>query len=350
MRHRVTIDGVFPLERGGTLSDVTVDVRTWGRHRKNATLICHALTGDADADAWWAGLFGTDRLFDPATGYTVAMNVLGSCVGTTGPTSERPDGEGTYGADFPDVTIRDMVNIQRRVLELLNVQKLDLVIGGSMGGMQVLEWALMYPEMVDTIVPIAVGSAQSAWAVGISDAQRSAITSDPKFRGGHYPADDPPRDGLRTARMFAMITYRAPTEFSSRFGRSLVDGDFAVQSYLRYQGDKLVDRFDANTYLTLIDAMDSHDLGRGRGPIEAILRRIEARTLVVGISSDVLYPVGEVRELAAGIPGARFAVLDSNAGHDGFLVDVEALNRIVLTELRERVTEEVSPGSGAAWA
>jgi homoserine O-acetyltransferase len=350
VKHRVTISGAFPLEGGGTLTDVTVEVRSWGKHRPNAVLACHALTGDANADEWWSGLFGAGKVFDPARSFIVAMNVIGGCAGTTGPTSIKPDGPQHYGASFPDVTIRDMVDIQKAVLDSLGVKELDLVIGGSMGGMQVLEWAIKYPDMVDRIVPIAVGSAQSAWAIGFSESQRSAILSDPGFQDGNYPLDEQPRAGLGTARMIAMTSYRSPASFDARFGRKLDGDDFEVQGYLRHQGTKLVDRFDANSYLRLIDAMDSHDVGRGRGPIEGILHRIDARGLVVGISTDMLYPVAEVRSLAANLPRCRFAVLDSIHGHDGFLVDVDALNDLILSSFQETSGIDEITGRGSAWA
>ncbi len=353
MKHRVTIAGAFPLEGGGTLDDISVEVRTWGRHRKTATLICHALTGDANADEWWSGLFGAGRVFDPATSFIVSMNVLGSCYGTTGPTSADPSGT-PYGADFPAVTIRDLVEVQRHVLDQLGVETLDLVIGGSMGGMQVLEWAVMYPNRVGAIVPIGVGAAQSPWAIALSETQRHAITSDPAFKEGTYPDYRKPTAGLETARMIAMVSYRSHSEFATRFGRSSDSDGFAAQSYLRHQGAKFVDRFDANTYLTLIDAMDSHDVGRGRGPSEAILRRVETPGLVVAISTDVLYPPAEVRALAAALPRCRYAVLDSVHGHDGFLVDTDALNALVV-DFRNSIgriesTATTPTGLGSAWA
>lgn len=333
MKHSVVLPGAFPLEGGETLRDVSVEVRTWGKFRKEATLICHALTGSADADEWWGGLFGTGRLFDPSNSFIVSTNVLGSCYGTTGPSSHRgPDG-------FPPVTIRDMVHLQKKALDQLGVRHLDVVIGGSMGGMQALEWAVLYPSFVSTIVPIGVGPAQSAWAIGISEAQRSAILT-----------ASTPREGLATARMIAMCSYRSPASFQSRFGRESDRGAFSAQTYLRYQGEKLVGRFDADTYLTLIDAMDSHDIGRGRGPREAILCRISARALVVGISSDMLYPVTETRALAADMPNAEFAVLDSPNGHDAFLMDTAKLERVVRNFLDDsRPVASVSP-HGAAWA
>ncbi|MGI9667180.1 MAG: homoserine O-acetyltransferase MetX [Acidimicrobiia bacterium] len=353
MRHSVTLDGAFPLEKGGTLHDITVEVRTWGKHRPNATLVCHALTGDANADQWWQGLFGPGRTLDQTEKFIVAMNVLGSCNGTTGPTSTDETGE-QYGPTFPSVTIRDIVAVQRAVLDQLGVETLDLVIGGSMGGMQVIEWAVMYPDRVKAIAPIAVGAAQSPWAVGLSEAQRHAIVTDPAYESGWYSQDAPPAGGLATARMIAMCSYRSAASFDSRFGRSETSDGFAVQSYLRHHGTKLVSRFDANSYLTLIAAMDSHDVGRGRGPAEAILRHVRARTLVIGVATDVLYPVSEVRRLAQAIPGARYAALDSPHGHDSFLIDVDAINDLVVGFLADvpvaPALTSTTSARGASWA
>ncbi|GMQ94780.1 MAG: homoserine O-acetyltransferase [Acidimicrobiia bacterium] len=350
MKHRVTIDGVFHPEGGGTLRDVEVEIRTWGKHKPNAMLICHALTGNADADDWWHGLFGPGHVFDPATSFIVATNVLGGTSGTTGPTSIDSETGLAYRSEFPRITIRDMVHIQRSALEQLGVQHLDLVIGGSMGGMQALEWAALYPERVGAIIPIGVGAAQSAWAIAISEAQRHAIVSDPAFNGGLYDPGVGPFTGLETARMIAMCSYRSPQNFTSRFGRGADGEHFDVQTYLRYQAEKLVSRFDANTYITLIDAMDSHDLGRGRGPSEAIAHRITTRALVVGIRSDVLYPVAEVRSLAATLPNARFAVLDSPNGHDAFLIDTDQLNDLITGFLTEARAKPLTDGKGASWA
>jgi homoserine O-acetyltransferase len=350
VKHLVTIDGVFPLERGGTLHDAKVEVRTWGKHAASATLICHALTGDANADEWWSGLFGKGRVFDPTRSFIVATNVIGGLAGSTGPTSPNPTGDGVFGPAFPDVTIRDMVRIQRHVLEQLGVSRLDLVIGGSMGGMQALEWAAMYPEMVEEIVPIGVGSEQSPWAIAFSEVQRRAIINDPNFKAGWYDADNAPTEGLGIARMVAMTSYRSAAEFGSRFGRTSDTNGFAVQSYLQHQGTKFNERFDANTYLTLLDAMDSHDMGRGRGPTEAILRRIGVAGVVVGISTDVLYPVGEVRALADSLPHCRFAVLDSAHGHDGFLIDTDRLNELILANRSPVVKPIERTGQGSSWA
>jgi len=350
VKHTVTVRGAFHLEKGGTLHDPVVEVRTWGRHKVTATLVCHALTGNADADEWWKDLFTQGRILDPRKRFVVATNVLGGCSGTTGPRSiDRTTGL-PIGPEFPRVTIRDMVRLQRQVLDRLGVSHIELAIGGSMGAMQVLEWAALYPDFVGTIVPIAAGASQSAWAIGLSEAQRHAIVTDPSFADGRYPTSDQPLAGLATARMIAMSTYRSPESFDARFGRTEDERGFAVSSYLRYQGQKLVDRFDANAYLTLIDAMDSHDLGRGRGPIEAILRRIPTRALVVGISTDMLYPVSEVRQLAAMLPSARFAVLDSLHGHDAFLIDTDQLDKIVAGFLGGTHRSIEMTSHGRSWA
>lgn len=324
------LPGAFPLEGGGRLNGVRIAFRTWGEPRSEATLICHALTGSADADEWWEGLFGPDRIFDPSRDYVVAANVLGGCSGTTGPASPQPGRLAPYGPNFPDVSIRDMVRLQALLLTHLGVARLRLVIGGSMGGMQALEWALTYPERVDAIAPIGVGAAQSPWALGLSEAQRHAIVSDPWFRGGRYRNGRGPDNGLATARMIAMCSYRSPDNFATRFGR-IEEGDgFAVQSYLRHQGTKLVERFDANSYLTLLAAMDGHDLGRGRGPTEAVLRHSQTPALVVGISSDLLYPKTECEALAQSLGNAELAILDRPQGHDAFLIETDELNRIVM--------------------
>jgi len=216
--------------------------------------------------------------------------------------------------------------------------------------MQALEWAALYPDRVGAIVPIGVGATQSAWAIALSEAQRHAIVSDPDFNGGQYETGTGRFGGLETARMIAMCSYRSPRNFESRFGRGTDGEHFDVQTYLRYQGAKLVSRFDPNTYLTLIDAMDSHDLGRGRGPSEAIAHRITTRALVVGISSDVLYPVTEVRSLAATLPNARFAVLDSPNGHDAFLIDTSELNDLIVGFLSESHAKPLTDGKDASWA
>ena len=325
----------FPLESGESVANPVVAYRTWGRPNRdgtNAVLVCHALTGSADADDWWAGMVGPGRALDPDRDFIICSNVLGGCYGTSGPLSPAPDGARRQGGDFPRVTVRDMVHLQRRLLDALDVGALALVIGPSLGGMQVLEWAACYPERVGAIAPIGISARHSAWCIGISEAQRQAIWRDPLWRDGHYADDAPPRQGMSVARMLAMVSYRSWENFESRFGREEANsGLFQVESYLRYQGDKLVDRFDAAAYVRLTQAMDSHDLGRGRGELESVLAAIRQPALVVSVSSDVLYPPHEQRYLADHLPNARYEVLETPHGHDGFLIDLDELGDMVRT-------------------
>ncbi|NWG00980.1 MAG: homoserine O-acetyltransferase [Thermoanaerobaculaceae bacterium] len=319
----------FPLESGATLSEVVVAYRTWGTLQPggdNAVLVCHALTGSADVEQWWPALLGPGRTLDPERAFIVCSNVLGGCYGTTGPTSPRPGSHTCWGPDFPAITIRDMVRLQRQLLAELGVRRLQLVIGGSLGGMQALEWAVSFPELVERAAVIAAPARHSAWATALSEAQRAAIRADARFRHGRYPPSDPPRAGLAAARMMAMCTYRSPASLAARFDRATTpDGSFLVERYLRAHGERLVARFDANTYITLTYAMDSHDVGRGRGGCRQALAALPMPVLVVGIDSDVLYPVSEVHQLAQAIPQARWAVLASPHGHDAFLVEAEAV-------------------------
>ena len=349
--------GVFHLESGARLEDVQVGYRTWGEPRPEAILICHALTGSADADEWWEGLFGPNRSFDPEQDFIIASNVLGGCYGTTGPTSLRPGTDRWYGHEFPRVTIRDMVDLQAGLLDHLEVETLGLVIGGSMGGMQALEWAAMYPDRVGGGVAIGVGSHHSAWSVAFSEAQRAAIWADPKFLDGDYEPGMGPDNGLAVARMIAMISYRGKANFESRFGRKTLEDEFEIQSYLRYQGQKLVGRFDANTYLRLVDAMDSHDLARGRGEMDQVLAGLKTPFLTVGISSDILYPATEVEELATALPNARYQMLHAPQGHDSFLIDMANLDGIV-SRFKHDLARGITPaddfatgaGRGSSWA
>ena len=229
-----------------------------------------------------------------------------------------------------------MVQLQKRLLDHLGVETLELVTGPSLGGMQVLEWVAMYPERVRSFVPISTSGRHSAWCVGISEAQRAAIETDPKWQGGFYPVDDPPHQGLSTARMMAMCSYRSWHNFDERFARELrPEGHFQVQSYLRYQGDKINTRFDANSYYRLTQAMDTHDIARGRGSYPDVLRGIKQPCLVVSVTSDVLYPPHEQELLVEHLPNSEYELLDSNHGHDGFLIKTRQLGELI-RQVRER--------------
>lgn len=355
----------FEFESGDVLREVPVEYQRWGTlnaDRDNVLLVCHALTGSADISDWWGGMLGPGRALDTDRYCVMAVNVPGSCYGTVGPTTTNPDTGEPYGPDFPVPTIRDMVALQKKLLDRLNVQGLEAVIGGSLGGMQVLEWAFM-DGFVKRLIPMGVGGRHSAWCIGWSEAQRQAIYADPKWQDGRYDPEDPPAAGLASARMAAMLTYRSRASMEQRFGRERMestesldvpgtppnagsgsgpaehaDQPFAVQSYLRYKGQKLVERFDANCYVRLTQAMDSHDLARGRGPYEEVLASIDQPTLVVGIDTDVLYPLEEQEELARHIPNADLAVLESPHGHDAFLIETDELSTIV----REWIEQEAS--------
>ncbi|CAD5983300.1 Homoserine O-acetyltransferase [Planktothrix tepida] len=324
----------FQLESGAVLENVQIAYRTWGTLNPagdNGVLVCHAFTGWADLENWWSPLLGTGQALNPDQDFIVCSNILGSCYGTTGPTSINPQTGQPYGPTFPNITIRDMVHLQAQLVAALGIRSLRLVIGGSLGGMQVLEWALLYPSKLRAIAVIAASGRHSAWCIGLSEAQRQAIYVDPNWQGGYYSPEKPPHQGLKVARMIAMTTYRSWPSFSERFGRQTqAEAKFAIANYLNHQGDKLVERFDANTYITLTRSMDSHDVSRPEKTYEAVLQSISHPTLIIAIDSDVLYPVVEQEELAALIPQAKLVFLDSHHGHDAFLMDMDALNRLLL--------------------
>lgn len=324
----------FELEGGEVLTGVQVAYRTWGKlnlEGDNGVLICHALTASADADDWWEGLLGSKKALDSDRNFIVCSNILGSCYGTTGATSINPQTGIRYGGSFPAITIRDMVHLQAALIKYLGIKSLQLVIGGSLGGMQVLEWALLYPEIVQAIAPIATSGRHSAWCIGLSEAQRQAIYADPNWLGGDYTPEQPPNQGLAVARMMAMSAYRSWQTFTERFGRQYdASADqFAIASYLQRHGQKLVERFDANTYITLTQAMDSHDIAQGQD-YKSVLQNIKQPALVVAIDSDILYPPIEQQELADLIPNAQLGLLKSIYGHDAFLIDTEALNKLLI--------------------
>ena len=338
---RLVLDGPLELESGAILPRAEVAYRTWGRlaaSGDNAVIVCHALTGSADADAWWAPLFGVERALDPERDFIVCSNVLGGCYGTTGPTSAAPDGE-PWGARFPRVTVRDQVRVQMTLADALGIRRICLVIGGSMGGLQALEWAVMDPQRAAAVVSIAASGRHSPWCVVWSEAQRLALAADPKFRGGHYDPVDAPSAGLAAARAIAMISYRSPGSLEQRFGRAAganvfgaqsdAPEDFAVSGWLRHHGRELVQRFDANSYRVLLDAMDTHDLARGRGQYAAVVGALSQPVLLISINTDVLYVPAEQKALADLLPDAQWVHLESDHGHDGFLIDAERLEPMV---------------------
>lgn len=340
------IDSV-ELESGRVLQNVQVAYQTWGTlnaERNNAVVVFHSMTGDSNAASWWGSILGPGRAICTRTQFVICANLLGSCYGTSGPTSINPTTGVAYGSDFPVCTVRDQVQVQRRLLSSLGVRGVECVIGGSLGGFMALEWAVLDPT-VKKVVAVTTSGRHSAWCIAWTETQRQAIYADPNWNGGHYTADAPPKAGLAGARMIAMLSYRNPASFTTRFGREkiLVDASaedqksaeiapeepFSVESYLRYQGQKLVDRFDANSYVRLTQTSNSHDLSRGRGPYLEVLRSIKAQVLVVGVDTDILFPLEEQLELAENIPGAELAVIESPHGHDAFLLEGDTLNGII---------------------
>jgi homoserine O-acetyltransferase len=351
----------FVLENGERLGPITVAYETYGTLNSagdNAIMICHALTGDSHAAGvyagtgdqanvsrarlgWWDPLIGPGRPFDTERYFVICSNVLGGCSGTTGPASIDPATGRPYGSRFPIFTIRDQVRVQRVLLEHLGVKRLVTVTGGSTGGMQVLEWMVTYPEMVESAIPIAVSAYLHPQAIAYNLVGRQAIMLDPHWHNGDYyeygPAEAPDI-GLAIARMVGMITYQSDASMRMKFGRDLTTGEaellrgagsFQVESYLHYQGESLVKRFDANSYLYLLRAMDLHDIARGYGSWQDALRQVRARVLMIGINSDILFPTYLQLEIVRFLRGigvdASYFEINSPYGHDAFLIEYEQM-------------------------
>lgn len=360
--------GDLELERGGVLPRVQVAYETWGELNAagdNAVLVEHALTGDSHvvgpagrghvSPGWWEGLVGPGRPLDTDRWYVVAGNVLGGCQGTTGPSSRTRDGR-VWGSRFPFITIRDQVAAEARLADALGVRVWAAVVGGSMGGMRALEWAVSHPARVERAIVLASTAYATADQIAWAQPQLLAIRQDPNFYGGdYYDRDAGPESGMGIARRIAHVTYRSGLELDERFGRAAqgheqplgAGGRYAVESYLDHHAAKLARRFDANSYVVLTEAMNSHDVGRGRGGVDAALRTVTAATTVVGVDSDRLYPVRLGAEIAAAVPDATEHVITSRFGHDGFLIEIEQVGGIIRTALARG--RETPVPSRAGW-
>lgn len=323
----------FRLESGEVLPELQVTYHTYGKLNEegdNVVWICHALTANSNVIDWWSGLAGEGRVWDPGKYFIVCANILGSCYGSSGPLTLNPATGEPYYSTFPRISIRDIVQAHILLRAHLGIKKISLLAGGSMGGYQVLEWAIAEPEKIQRLFLLTTGASESAWGIAIHTAQRLAIEADATWKD---PSPQAGQNGMKAARAIGMLTYRNYQTFVDK----QTDPDisktdhFKSSSYIIYQGEKLVKRFNAQTYWLLTKAMDSHNIARGRaGSTEAVLRKMHQKTLILGITSDILCPVEEQRFLARNMPGAAYYEIDSLYGHDGFLIEFERIGKILL--------------------
>ncbi|MFC9661484.1 homoserine O-acetyltransferase [Nocardia sp. NPDC127606] len=344
--------GDVALENGAVVPDVRLAVQRWGELSPtldNVVLVEHALTGDSHvvggpdgAPGWWEGMVGPGAPIDTDEWCVIATNVLGGCKGSTGPSSLASDGK-PWGARFPELNIRDQVKAEAQLFEVLGIERLGAVVGGSMGGMRVLEWIIGLPERVSAALVLAVGARATADQIGTQTTQMAVIAADPDWQGGDYHGTGrAPMTGMGLARRIAHLTYRTEGELDHRFANKAqgdedpwTGGRYAVQSYLEHQADKLVQRFDPATYVLLSEAMNRHDVGRGRGGIAAALASTSVPCVVGGVDSDRLYPLHTQAELAEGLPGcAGLEIVHSRDGHDGFLTEAAAVSKLLTETMR----------------
>ncbi len=334
--------GDFITEAGVTIPEVTIAYQAWGEFTgDNLLLIEHALTGDSNVYEWWDGMVGPGKALDTDKYCVLCTNTLGGCRGSTGPASL--DATGTpWGSRFPALSVRDLVHAEKQFLDVLGIDKVFAVLGGSMGGARSLEWTLLYPNTVETALVLAVSARASAWQIGIQTAQIWAIEQDPNWNGGDYYGAEPPIGGLATARRIAHLTYRGELEIDERFGTDPQPGEnplgpyrdtnqrFAVQSYLDHQGFKLTERFDAGSYVALTEAMNRHDIGRGRGGLNKALASSEVPTMIAGVDTDILYPYHQQEHLSRNLRKLLgMAKISSPVGHDAFLTESRQVSRII---------------------
>ncbi len=344
----LVINTPFVLESGAVLPRLEIAYHTYGRLNKaqdNVVWVCHALTGNSDAAAWWDGLIGTGRVFDPEQYFIVCANMIGSCYGSSGALSLNPATNERFYTAFPNVTIRDVVQAHIILRKHLGIERIFACVGGSMGGQQVLEWAIAEPDVLECIVPMATNARHSPWGIAFNASQRLALEADSTF-GERRP--DAGANGLKAARAIGILSYRNYDTFlQTQFDENEKSDNFRASSYQEYQGEKLTKRFNAHSYWTLSKTMDSHNVGRGRGGVAAAFASIRAKTLVIGISTDILFPVEEQRFIADHIPDAEYVEITSRYGHDGFLIEFAAIGGILedfFAEMRRSPHETVEEG------
>lgn len=320
----------FALETGGTLEGLEIGYHTYGKlnsQRDNVIWVCHALTANSDVADWWAGIFGPGCILDPERHFIVCANILGSCYGTTGPLSLNPKTGQPYYQDFPFFTVRDMVAAHSLLKNHLKINSIHLGLGGSMGGGQLLEWSLLEPGLIQNLAFVATNAKESPWAIALHTAQRMAIEADQTW-GDQNP--EAAKKGLKAARAMGILSYRNYHTFeATQMDNDERLDDFRASSYQYHQGQKLADRFNSYSYYTLLKALDTHNLGRGRKSLNKALKQIISPTILIGIKSDILYPLVEQKLMARHIPDSELIEIDSVYGHDGFLVETGQLNKII---------------------
>jgi homoserine O-acetyltransferase/O-succinyltransferase len=327
----LNINQSFTTESGKVLPELQIAYHTYGtlnEEGNNVVWICHALTANSDAMDWWSDMVGVGKCFDPEKQFIVCANYLASCYGTTGPLTVNPDTEKPYFLSFPEVTVRDMVHAHELLREYLGIKRINAVVGGSIGGFQALEWSIINPTLFDHLILIACSAKASPWAIALNESQRLSIQADQTFALEQLHGGD---NGLIAARSIALTTYRSGYAYNLTQADEELDktGAFKASSYQKYQGDKLVKRFDAYSYFYLTKSVDSHNVGRNRGSVESALESVKAKTLVIGISSDQLFPLDEQKSIAKHISGAQFHEIHSLYGHDGFLIEYQVLTEII---------------------
>lgn len=321
--------GSLTLESGAILDQVHLAYEWSKKENAPTVLVCHALTGnhraigDEAQAGWWSGLIGAGKSIDTNSFSVISFNVLGGCDGSTGPLSINPTTNHPYRNTFPEISIRDMVQAERQALSVLGIERLHTIIGGSLGGMRVLEWGIMYPNDMDILIPIAITPALSAYGIAFNCIGLHAIENDEEFANGNY-TNGAEVKGFETARMAGMVTYRSDQLFNGRFARNeSVNGEYEVESYLHHVGKKITAHFDPNSYCTLLRALNTHDIGRARGGIQEGAKQIKARTIMLGFTHDLIYPPETIRTFSHLIPNSSFCLINTTYGHDGFLTEYD---------------------------